>query len=210
MKDKLPQCAKCPLKNCIMGFSLEVPNFCPMKTSPNVFEDARGIIETPEIRKMFRGVCTTWKDTKLSKNRIEEVMTYAGNMDFKKLGLVFCVGLSSEAEILSAIFERGGFEVVSVCCMAGGFTSDDVGLSEEDKVYSMGRQPQCNPVGQALLMNKYKTDLNILVGLCVGDDSIFIKNSDAPVTILAVKDRTCSHNPLSALPSYKESLKKAQ
>jgi uncharacterized metal-binding protein len=63
-------------------------------------------------------------------------------------------------------------------------------------------------VGQALLMNRFQTDLNVLIGLCVGDDALFIKHSNAPVTILAVKDRLNAHNPLAAIPAYEESLKK--
>jgi len=206
MANTTPQCAKCPSKLCVSGPSEDGPKFCPMKTSPDVFEEARTIVQKPEISKMFRGVATTWKDTRLSKNRIEEVMTYARNMDFNRLGVVFCIGLSEQGEVVSALFEKNGFEVVSACCMTGGFSSDDVGLTDEDKIYKEGRQPQCNPVGQALLMNKSRTDLNVLVGLCVGDDALFIKHSDAPVTILAVKDRLNAHNPLAAIPEYKAAL----
>ena len=177
-----------------------------MTTSPDIFEEARSVVEKPEIRKMFRGVARTWKDSKLSKNRIEEVMIYARNMDFKKLGLAFCIGLADQAGVVSALFAERGFEVISGCCMTGGFSSDDVGLSKDDKIYAEGRQPQCNPVGQALIMNKYQTDLNVLLGLCVGDDTIFIKHSDAPVTVLAVKDRINNNNPLAALPEYKKTL----
>ncbi len=206
MEQRPPQCAQCPPKLCVMGPSEEGPNPCPMKTAPDVFEESRSTVADPAIQKMFRGVATTWKDSKLSKDRIEEIMIYARNMGFKRLGLAFCIGLSDQAEVVSAVFEKGGFEMVSACCMTGGFSSDDVGLPEEDKVYREGRQPQCNPVGQALLMNKWKTDLNVLVGLCVGDDAIFIKHSAAPVTVLAVKDRVNAHNPLAAIPAYKESL----
>ena len=206
MQNKSPQCAKCPSKSCLLGPVTEAPKFCPMITSPDIFEDARGVVEKPEIRKMFKGVARTWKDSALSKNRIEEVMIYARNMDFKRLGLAFCIGLSDQARVVSALFEKQGFDVISGCCMTGGFSSDDVGLSEEDKIYTDGRQPQCNPVGQALIINKFGTDLNVLLGLCVGDDSIFIKHSEAPVTVLAVKDRVNFHNPLAAIPEFKKSL----
>ena len=195
MQTMEPQCAKCPSKLCLMGPSEDGPKNCPMKTSPAVFDTAREIVEGPEIRQLFRGVATTWKDSGLSKNRIEEVMIYARNMGFEKLGMV-----------VSALFEKNGFNVVSACCMTGGFSSEDVGLADEDKIYQEGRQPQCNPVGQALLMNKSRTDLNVMVGLCVGDDVLFIKHSDAPVTILAVKDRLNNHSPLAPIPEYKESL----
>ncbi len=199
METKTPQCAKCGSKLCVMGPSEEGPTFCPMRSSQDVFEMARAVNGRPETQRLFRGVAKTWKDTGLSKGRIEETMIYARNMGFTKLGLAFCIGLSGQAKAVSAIFEKGGFDVVSVCCMTGGFCSDDVGLPVEDKLDCDSRQPQCSPVGQALLMNKSKTDLNVLLGLCVGDDVIFIKHSSAPVTVLAVKDRVYAHNSLAAL-----------
>ena len=57
----------------------------------------------------------------------------------------------------------------------------------------------CNPVLQAKYLNKEKTDLNVVVGLCVGHDSLFYKHSDAPVTTAVTKDRVLGHNPAAAL-----------
>ena len=37
----------------------------------------------------------------------------------------------------------------------------------------------------------------MLVGLCVGHDSLFIKYSEAPVTTLVTKDRVLAHNPVA-------------
>ncbi len=41
--------------------------------------------------------------------------------------------------------------------------------------------------------------MNLILGLCVGHDTLFIKHSQAPVTVLAAKDRFLGHNPLAAL-----------
>jgi uncharacterized metal-binding protein len=57
----------------------------------------------------------------------------------------------------------------------------------------------CNPIGQAEFLNDAKTDFNIILGLCVGHDSLFIKYSKAPITVFAVKDRVLAHNPLGAI-----------
>jgi uncharacterized metal-binding protein len=68
----------------------------------------------------------------------------------------------------------------------------------------------CNPALQALILNDAETDFNILLGLCVGHDSIFLKEAEAPCTVLAVKDRVLGHNPLAAvynIDSYYRSLK---
>lgn len=57
----------------------------------------------------------------------------------------------------------------------------------------------CNPIAQARLLNKAETDLKIILGLCVGHDSLFLSYAEAPVTVLAVKDRVLAHNPLGAI-----------
>ena len=57
----------------------------------------------------------------------------------------------------------------------------------------------CNPIAQARLLAEHGTDLNVIVGLCVGHDTLFIKHSEAPVTYLIVKDRVLAHNPAGAL-----------
>ena len=46
---------------------------------------------------------------------------------------------------------------------------------------------------------EHGTDLNVIVRLCVGHDTLFIKHSEAPVTYLIVKDRVLAHNPAGAL-----------
>ncbi|MFW9973522.1 MAG: DUF1847 domain-containing protein, partial [Candidatus Odinarchaeota archaeon] len=63
----------------------------------------------------------------------------------------------------------------------------------------------CNPVAQALLLNKTKTDMNIIIGLCVGHDVTFTHMSEAPVITLIAKDWVLPHNPSETLNSfYKE------
>ena len=48
-------------------------------------------------------------------------------------------------------------------------------------------------------MNEAKTEFNIVMGLCVGHDSLFLKHSDAMCTVLASKDRVLAHNPMAAI-----------
>ena len=57
----------------------------------------------------------------------------------------------------------------------------------------------CNPILQAKQLNAEKTDLDVVIGLCVGHDSLFYKYSDAVVTTLLTKDRVLGHNPVAAL-----------
>jgi uncharacterized metal-binding protein len=53
-----------------------------------------------------------------------------------------------------------------------------------------------------MLLNKAETDMNIIVGLCVGHDILFTKHSKAPVTTLIAKDRVTGHNPSAVLYTY--------
>jgi uncharacterized metal-binding protein len=66
-------------------------------------------------------------------------------------------------------------------------------------VSANGRGISCNPIGQARLLAKADTQLNISMGLCLGHDLLFQKHSCNPVTTLIVKDRPNGHNPLLAL-----------
>jgi uncharacterized metal-binding protein len=84
-------------------------------------------------------------------------------------------------------------------CKTGCRPKEELGLRDDEKVRPGQLEAMCNPVVQALLLNKEQTDLNILLGLCVGHDTIFIKHSKAPITVLAVKDRATGHNPLAAI-----------
>lgn len=134
-----------------------------------------------------------------SKTRIQEIWEFAGRMGYSKLGLAFCLGLVSEAAKVEQIFKSKGLEVVSAICKAGATPKEWLGLSDEEKVRRGGFESVCNPVFQAELMNQAGTQLNVVLGLCVGHDSLFFANATAPTTVLAVKDRVTGHNPLAAV-----------
>jgi uncharacterized metal-binding protein len=134
-----------------------------------------------------------------TKPRIVEICELAHRMGYKRLGLVFCVGLKKEAAIVDTILKTNDFDVVSVCCKAGRTSKDLIGIEDKDKVFRGTDEAMCNPIFQARVVNAEKTELNILLGLCVGHDSLFFKHAEAYTTVLAVKDRVTGHNPLAAI-----------
>lgn len=134
-----------------------------------------------------------------SKTRLVEIYEFADKMGYKRLGLAFCIGLAKEAQIVEQIIQDRGFEVVSVLCKAGRTPKELIGITDRDKIYRGTDEAMCNPVFQAKLLNRAQTELNILLGLCVGHDSLFFKHAQAPTTVLAVKDRVTGHNPLAAV-----------
>jgi len=198
MADVKILCSYCEKKRCFFGDLSKAPPFCPSIRRAGVLEESRKILQDTENLKMAQDVARTWKNYgKLT--RVEETILYAKLQGHKKIGLAFCVGLSQEAELFTNLLFNEGFEVVSVCCMCGALNADDVALPDEDKIFPGHPQPMCNPIGQAAVLEHEGCDFNVILGLCVGDDTLFIKHSKAPVSILAVKDRVLAHNPLGAL-----------
>jgi uncharacterized metal-binding protein len=120
-------------------------------------------------------------------------------MKYRKIGVAYCVDLTEPSEILVRVLRRF-FQVHPVCCKIGGVGQVNPFQSSIEKIPNNSNGDiSCNPLGQAQALNTIKTDLNVVVGLCMGSDFIFIKNSQAPVTILFVKDRSLANNPIGAL-----------
>ena len=132
-------------------------------------------------------------------SRVEETVQFAKRMGFRKLGIASCISFVDHARVLSGILESHGFEVVSVACKNGEVPKEEMGLADSQKV-SPGRfEPMCNPISQAELLNRHGCELTVLMGLCVGHDSLFFRYSTGLVTVLVVKDRVLAHNPIGAL-----------
>ena len=144
------------------------------------------------------------------KPRIIEIIEFSERMKYRRLGLLFCFGLRKEAKVVSTILCARGFEVVSVVCKVGRVPKERIGIAEDQKIAIGQFESMCNPVTQATIANKARCDFNVLLGLCVGHDSLVFKYSEAPCTVLAVKDRLLGHNPLAAvytIDTYYRSLK---
>lgn len=186
------------------------PAGCPTLSREDVLAEARKEFEKPEIHEFARQASIQEAECyanrrpgpyvmQPTKTRIVELCEFAKKMGYNRLGLAFCGGLATEGGIVEEILKSHGFEVVSVMCKAGRTSKDLLGLKESEKIHMGTDEPMCNPVFQAKLMNHEKTDFNVLLGLCIGHDSLFFKYAQAPTTVLAVKDRVTGHNPLAAV-----------
>lgn len=133
------------------------------------------------------------------KTRIVEICEFSQRMGYTRLGLAFCGGLVHEATLVESIFREWGFEVVSVICKAGRTPKSVLGLEDKDTIFLDRNEAMCNPIYQARLLNHEHTEFNVLLGLCVGHDSLFFQYAEAPTTVLAAKDRVTGHNPLAAV-----------
>jgi len=205
------ECAKCGIKDRICRSPEgQGPAFCPTLYRKEVIGRANEEYAKPDIFKFAHEAsaqeaeCYINRDVKPYvlhpvKPRVQEVCEFALKMGYKRLGIAFCGGLRKEARSLTRILEAQGFEVVSVICSAGGAPKEHIGIKEEEKIRIGEFESMCSPIAQALILNEEKTDFNILLGLCVGHDSLFLKYAEAYCTVLVVKDRVLAHNPCAAL-----------
>lgn len=186
----------------------KLPAFCPMKQVPGVIEKAVAEYAKPEVKEFarqaskqeFEGYERLPDGLKPKNPRILELIQFAGKCGYKKLGLAFCVGLLNEARTLTKILENHGFEVVSICCKVGAVAKESIGIKPEEKIAGADKwESMCNPIAQAEILNSEKVDLAVMLGLCIGHDTLFIRYCRVPMTVIAVKDRVTGHNPLAPL-----------
>ena len=196
MENNVHSCIDCAVTNCNLQ-DKAYPDFC-LTTHMNeeVLADAMKLNEEDENRRSMIAAGEIEHDFYGQFTRVEEIMAYAKKMGFKKIGIATCVGLIAESRTLASILRYNGFEVYGIACKAGVQKKVDVGIPE--RCNSIGPN-MCNPILQAKLLNEAKTELNVVMGLCVGHDSLFYKYSDALVTTLVAKDRVTGHNPVAAL-----------
>ena len=199
-------CANCKKLVCLVAGRKKPPN-CPTIEYPEIYKKARALYEDPENKELAKNAGIVEATGYIEWPRLKDTIEFSKLMKYKKLGIAFCVGLLEEARKVEAVIKGYGFEVHSSLCKTGSFTKTEIGnLPQEYQMtsktgYTIGFV-SCNPIAQALLLNEVETDFNIIVGLCVGHDSLFIKYSKAPVTVLIAKDRRLAHNPAAALYTY--------
>ena len=188
-------CASCADQTCFTGQG-KMPDNCPERNreASGSQEPVAGFVEFAA------------RTRKKQINRINEVIEYARFMQAEKIGIASCIGLHDELRVVTAMLKKAGLHSVSVMCKTGTYEKKSVGVPARFRMttqtgYAVGCTA-CNPVAQAMVLNREKTDLNLIIGLCVGHDSIFMKYSEAPTATLIAKDRSNGHNPAAILYNF--------
>ena len=182
-KSMIPQCGQCESKECRNGMDCfsQTPRHRPLYYN--------------DVAKLHQAASAVEAQYYGKETRLGEIILFAKDLGYQRIGLAFCIGLSEEARVIENILSKH-FEVISVCCKVSGIDKKDFGLQ---RISSENSEVMCNPAGQAQMLNEAETQLNIICGLCVGHDAIFSQLSEAPVTTLIAKDRVLAHNPVSAI-----------
>ena len=184
-------CAECGRLACHAGDGRAFPEGCPAPDGAD--DELVGQYLEGEDASLARQAALVEAHGYGRLTRLEETMDFARRSGYSTLGLAFCIGLRREAAVVSRVFRANGF------CKNAGIGKDEIGIAGEDQVRPGEFEAACNPIGQARALATAGTELNVVLGLCVGHDSLFFRHSEAPVTVLAVKDRVLGHNPLAAV-----------
>lgn len=191
-------CDICKARDCQKQEHDKPHTNCPMNDQA-FYDGIKPDYMTDDVHSFFVSCAEIEAEGYRHWTRLREIVELCRKMDFKKVGIAFCVGLSREAEVVSSILRENGVEVASACCKNGGIPKEEIGIPKEGKISPDDYEVMCNPIAQAKLLNREKTDFNVVIGLCVGHDSLFFKNSDAYATTLIAKDRVLAHNPAGAI-----------
>ena len=190
-------CVDCGALNCYKK-DKTYPEFClTTGLTQETIDKVRTLYDDEENRKVSVISAQIENEFYGKYTRVEEVVEFAKRMGYTKIGIATCIGLIDESRILARILRKNGFEVYGAVCKIGSFMKKDVGVPAED--ITRTGAVMCNPVMQAEVLNQAGTDFNVVMGLCVGHDSLFYKYSKALVTTLVAKDRVLAHNPVGAL-----------
>lgn len=194
-KFKNLSCVDCGKARCINPEQL--PDYCLTgRIPPEVKADAMSRYEQPENRAIMAAAADVELTGYGKWPRVQEIVEFAKRMGYQKIGIATCVGLLNESRTLAKILRSHGFEVFGIGCKAGTVLKTDVGIDEKNNAVGCN---MCNPILQAKMLNHEGTQLNVVVGLCVGHDSLFYKYSEATTTTLIAKDRVTGHNPAAPL-----------
>ncbi|MDR1573827.1 MAG: DUF1847 domain-containing protein [Clostridiales Family XIII bacterium] len=204
MKDSIREqhdCSDCRVYRCDRRDG-DYPPFClTAATDEEQLEEIKKLYrEDPQISKIYAASAELEGLYYGKLTRVEEIILFAKRIDVKKLGIASCMGSMTETKVFTEILEAKGIrDYLCVTCKVGSLEKTDAGVPEAHKIRPNHFEPACNPILQARILNDAHTDLNILIGLCVGHDALFSMHSEAPCVTFAVKDRVLQQNPMAAI-----------
>lgn len=108
--------------------------------------------------------------------RLKEVGEFAKLMEISRVGIPHAPDMAWEAREVSSYLRRQGLEPILP-----------------------PPADSCDPLGQAAFFEKKGTELNVVAGMSVAGESLFLKKTIAPTVVLLARDRRLRHNPAAAL-----------
>lgn len=195
-------CSSCSVTACTAPTEKPYPQFC-LTTSVDLGA-LNSIVEMcasdTELGRIARTAASIEGEFYGRMTRVEETIEFIKRMGYAKIGIATCVGLLNETKTFTRILRGNGIEPYVVGCKIGAVDKSEIGIPDSQKVNrGCGHESMCNPILQARTLAEQGTEFNVVIGLCVGHDTLFLRHSEAPSTVMIVKDRVLGHNPVAAL-----------
>ena len=127
--------------------------------------------------------------------RLEHIREFLRLQGRTRAGIAACSMFQSEAVFVSSYFAETGISSLVTTCKLGGISPEELPDGRAVSTVSYA----CNPAAQALLLNEWDAEVNVLLGLCCPHDLVFTELSSAPVTTLFVKEHISGHWPYKTL-----------
>lgn len=189
-------CDSCTKVECRSNYPKGIPAWCTATTFHDAIERTKMNYSEPDNINIYQAAGKIVTRGYSKWPRVQEAIEFAKELKLKKVGLASCAALLNELGLVAQIFTGAGFEVVSSACQIGRVSPEDRGVNYDN---IDRRHMFCNPIAQAEICNVAGTQLNFILGLCLGHDILFTRHSKAPASVLIVKDRVTGHNPAAVL-----------
>lgn len=188
-------CASCQKMGCVSRDKENMPLNCPSLKEEMMSGVREQYAEETDAQIAYESARTRIDATR-PMTRLEEAIDFARRSGYRNLGVAFCKMVKKDAEAVTKRLREEGFNVHSVMCRTGAISDELLEREGENFIGKKGYETMCNPIGQAAVLKDAGTEFNIVMGLCVGHDTLFIRHSDTPMTILGVKDRKNGCTPI--------------
>jgi uncharacterized metal-binding protein len=167
------ECAHCESFVCRGGVRDASPDSCPMRGD---FPEFAELYQENSHRTTAVNAALVEAAGYCRWTRVREIREFARLMGFERLGVAHGPDMVKEASLAADFLsEQGTFPILP----PGALTSD--------------------PVGQAAFFQEEGTELNVLAGLSVGQEALFVEASGVLSTALVARDLRLRHNPVAAL-----------
>jgi len=175
-------CADCKAYVCRRGGPMEAtPDFCPMRGDFPEFEElyseGEDLALLSQAALVESGGYCRW-------TRVREVGEFCKLMEYGRVGLAHCPDMVAWAERVKMALRD--FEIDAILPPSA----------------SVG-----DPVGQGRFFADEGTDLNVIAGMCVGHEAMFLRATEAPAVSLIARDVRLLHNPVAGLYTSRSYLK---
>lgn len=167
------ECSQCKSFVCRQGRTDSPTENCPMLGDFPAFED---LYQTPELKRNAYHAARVEAEGYCEWTRLREVAEYASKLGVERLGVAHWVDTGREATLAARYFEQRSLLPLLPPHSATQAPLEQVGFFAEQG-----------------------TQLNVVVGMPVVQEALFISASETPVVVLVARDTRLFHNPAGAL-----------